>query len=337
METQVALETNSKPKKSKKSLAVIIISAVILILVVLTFLVSSFLFKFAIKRSDGFDSLPPLTKLSYEDELVLEANLEELHKDRDDMLSGQGLEEVKISSFDGAILSADLISQKDNPSHNWAICVHGYRCDRREGEEFGTFYNKLGYNVLCPDLRGHGKSEGDYIGAGWLDRKDLISWISYIISRDKDAKIILHGLSMGASSVLMACGDEELPSNVVLAVSDCAYTSAWEIFSKELRESYHLPSFPIMNVASGICKSKAGYSFKEASALNQVKSSRVPILFIHGDADDFVPYEMGERLYNACSSEKDFFVAKNAGHAQAYKLYKDEYFKRVEEFISRYI
>ena len=177
------------------------------------------------------------------------------------------------------------------------------------------FYN-MGYNVMIPDLRGHGESEGDYIGMGWDDRKDIMNLIDYIIAEDSKAEIVLFGVSMGAATVMMVSG-EELPSNVKAVIEDCGYTSAWDQFAYQLKVLFNLPEFPMMNIADIICKIRAGYFISDASAIKQVKKSVTPTLFIHGDSDSFVPFEMQEELYEACNAEKEKVVIEGAAHAKA--------------------
>ena len=197
-------------------------------------------------------------------------------------------------------------------------------------------YYDMGYNILIPDLRGHGKSEGDYIGMGWFDRLDILKWINLILSYNKDSKIILHGVSMGAATVAMTSG-EALPRNVKAIISDCGYTSVLDQFSHQLKSMYSLPNFPVMNVSSLVTKFKAGYTLKEASTLKQVSKSNTPILYIHGDEDDFVPYKMMDELYNATSSPKEKLTIIGASHARSSKVNPDLYWSTVENFINKYI
>ena len=194
----------------------------------------------------------------------------------------------------------------------------------------------MGYNILIPDLRSHGLSEGNYIGMGWDDRLDIIKWINTILNDDPDAEIVLHGVSMGASTVLMVSG-EEIPSNVKAIIADCGYTSVWDEFSYQLDNLFSLPPFPIMNVSSLVAKIKAGYFLGDASAIKQVKNSKTPILFIHGDEDDFVPYYMMDELYDATNSEKEKLTIKNAGHAKASEIDPETYWTTVSNFINKYI
>ena len=137
-----------------------------------------------------------------------------------------------ITSFDNLKLHSYMVKRKKKTS-KWVIIVHGYGEEGKSDSRKALHFYKMGYNVLIPDLRGNGKSEGDYIGMGWDDRLDIISWANSIIKEDKQAEIVLYGTSMGGSTVLMASG-EDLPSNIKAIISDCAYTSIYDLFDYEL-------------------------------------------------------------------------------------------------------
>ncbi|WP_455538717.1 alpha/beta hydrolase [Terrisporobacter sp.] len=243
-------------------------------------------------------------------------------------------EDVYINSFDNLKLHAYMLKVKG--SHKWAITVHGYTNNAEYMSPIAYKYHTLGYNVLMPDLRGHGSSEGSYIGMGWHDRLDILKWIDLIIKEDKEAEILLHGISMGAATVMMVSG-EELPKNVKVIIEDCGYTSVRDEFAYKLKGMFKLPSFPVLNFFSIITKIKDNYYISEASAVKQLQKAKVPILFIHGDKDKFVPYYMLDEVYNACSSKKDKLIVKGAGHAKSEKLNSDLYWKKVLEFIKPYI
>ncbi|MDF2988637.1 MAG: alpha/beta superfamily hydrolase, partial [Eubacterium sp.] len=136
--------------------------------------------------------------------------------------------------------------------------------------------------------------------------------------------------------VLMTSG-ENLPSAVKAIVSDCAYTSVKAELEYQLKRMYNLPSFPLLNSTSLLSKIRAGYSFEEASALEQVKKSKTPTLFIHGDADEFVPYSMVHQLYEACSSPKDLLTVPGAGHGTAFDTDIAGYKAKVREFVEKYV
>ena len=162
----------------------------------------------------------------------------------------------------------------DNNSNIWAIVIHGYYGKGQDMVYFAKEYYNRGYNVLVVDLRGHGQSQGDYIGMGWHDRLDIIDWTNYIINKNPNSKIILHGVSMGAATVMMSTG-EELPVNVKVAIEDCGYTSIWDEFEMRLKILYNLPAFPALNAASAVCKIiRAGYILEEGSCVEQVKNQK---------------------------------------------------------------
>jgi hypothetical protein len=249
----------------------------------------------------------------------------------------QGFKDVSIESEDGLDLHGYYLEAEEITTKT-AIIVHGYSGKSKDMASYAKFYHEtLGYNVLMPDNRGHGLSEGDYIGFGWIDRGDYLGWIDYILKTvGEEAEIILHGVSMGGATVLMTSG-EDLPTNVKAIVSDCAYTSVKAELSYQLKRMYNLPSFPIIESTSLLTKLKAGYFFSEASALDQVAKSNTPTLFIHGDADTFVPFEMVYELYENCSSEKDILIVQGAEHGTAYRSNKIGYETKVTDFINKYV
>ena len=238
-----------------------------------------------------------------------------------------------IESYDKLQLHSYVVTQNSN---KWAIVVHGYGGSGKLMSDKSKYFYDMGYNVLIPDLRGHGKSEGDYIGMGWKDRLDIISWINFIIKENPNAEIVLHGTSMGAATVLMTSG-ENLPSNVKAIVADCAYTSAWDEFSYQLETYLKVPSYYILNVTNMVTKLKAGYSLKEASALECVKKATVPILYIHGDKDKFVPYSMMDKLYDATNSPKEKLTIEGGEHANSDLVSPFLYWLTLEDFLNQYV
>ena len=251
------------------------------------------------------------------------------------LLNKSNYSTVYIESFDKLRLHGYKILN-ENPTDNWVITVHGYTCKGIEMSSYAKNFYDMGYNVLIPDLRGHGESEGKYIGMGWHDRLDILSWIDLIIKNNSNAKIILHGVSMGAATVSMASG-EDLPKNVKAIIADCGYTSVWNQFSHQLKTIYSLPNFPIMNASSITTKLKTGYSLREASTLKQVSKSKTPILVSHGDKDDFVPSHMMDELYNAANCEKEKLTIVGAGHAKSSKVNPDLYWSTIENFINKHL
>lgn len=253
----------------------------------------------------------------------------------------QWLEEIETEilermSFDGLKLSALYIPAQGDSS-KVAILAHGY-ADGADGMlDIAQMYSEeFSFAVLLPDARGFGSSEGDSIGFGWLDRMDYIGWVQEMIDRcGDDAQIVLHGISAGGAAVLMACG-EELPPQVVAAVSDSAYTSAKELLQYQLKEEFSLPYFPAIPAASMVCRLRAGYFLYEASAIDQVEKSAVPTLFIHGSEDMDVPLGMHQRLYDACAAPKEMLAMEGAGHGRAFDVDAGTYQTVVVGFLSEY-
>lgn len=222
-----------------------------------------------------------------------------------------------------------------NSGTKYAIVCHGYTSKAKHMAGFVNKFHSLGYNVLAVDARAHGDSEGTKIGMGWVERFDVIEWIKYIISLEPDAQIILHGVSMGASTVLMASG-EELPKNVKAIIADCGYTSEWDEFRQEA-DVLHIPWFPVLNASSAISKVRDGYDFKQASAVEQVKKSHIPTLFIHGSKDELVPYGMLNELYSAANCEKEILTIQGAGHALSSSVAPELYWNTVETFLKKHL
>ena len=240
-----------------------------------------------------------------------------------------------ITSSDNLKLHAYEV-KNENKTDKWAIVVHGYTSEGKLLSSKAKHLYNMGYNVLVPDLRSHGSSEGDYIGMGWHDRLDIIDWINYIVKNNPNSEIALHGTSMGSATVLMVSG-EKLPSNVKAIVADCGYTSVYDEFSYQLKQLFNLPAFPIMNFSDVVTHIRAGYCLNDASAINQVKKSTTPILYIHGDKDDFVPYYMMDELYNATNSEKEKLTIEGGEHANSDLVNPKLYWSTVNSFLEKYI
>lgn len=251
-------------------------------------------------------------------------------------INNQSFEELEIQSNDGLTLSAQLL-KAHHDTDKVLIAIHGYHSyNLKEYAYYLKFYHDLGFHILLPDNRAHGKSEGKYVGFGWLDRLDCIKWIYKMKDYfDKDLQIVLHGISMGSATVLMASG-EELPNDVKCIISDCGFTSVYDELKHEARNN-QIVSNIILPTATLLSKKRVGYSFKEASTIDQVKKSRTPTLFIHGDQDNFVPTYMAYDLYNACSADKDLLIIEGAKHAESYLVNQELCEKTIVEFMQQYI
>lgn len=213
------------------------------------------------------------------------------------------------------------------------ICFHGYT-SKGMSDYIGLsdYYLKRGYAMLLPDARAHGESEGEYIGFGCLDRKDALVWIHWLIQEvGEDVEIVLHGTSMGGATVLMTSG-LELPAQVKGIVSDCGFTSPKEVFTHVLNSMYHLPAFPVIQGADLINKKLAGYGMDECNAKREVAHAKIPILFIHGSNDTFVPTHMCNEIYDCCASPKKKLIVEGAAHAESYYKDTEKYEQALNEF-----
>jgi fermentation-respiration switch protein FrsA (DUF1100 family) len=258
----------------------------------------------------------------------------------------RGCEIVGLRSGDGLALRGRYLAAPGGGAAT-AILAHGYHGSGGQMSEYARFfYEELHYNVLIPDARGHGLSEGDYAGFGWHERLDWLRWIDW--ARDRAAGtaletggggIVLFGVSMGAATVMMTAG-ETLPPEVKAVIADCGYTSVEEELAYQLKQTYHI-SGPLgswlLKATGRLTRERAGYGFEEASCLAQIKKSKTPTLFIHGDADTYVPFAMVFTLYEAGPPEKDLYIAKGAGHGLAYDTDPEEYRRRVRLFLEKYL
>lgn len=244
-------------------------------------------------------------------------------------------EDVYQTAFDGLKLHAAYFPaiNENSSKKRIVICFHGYTSQGlKDFIGLTDYYFKNGYAMLHPDARAHGDSEGKYIGFGCLDRKDALGWVNWVIEKcGEDVEIILHGISMGGATVLMASG-LELPPQVKGIVSDCAFTSPKEVFTHVLKTMYHIPSFPIMQGAEIMNKKLAGYGMDECNAKREVAKAKVPILFIHGSKDTFVPVRMCHEIYDCCASSKKKLIIEGAAHAESYFKNMPEYEKALDEF-----
>ena len=303
-------------------------------IIVLIFLIILFIATGLITGNFLFDlALNPKSSKSiiFKDEFNEEKELNKLENEK---WLAENAKDIYLQNKKVNLHSYEIKNIKE--SKIWVIAVHGYTDSANFMVPVAKQFLKYGYNVLMPNLRAHGKSEGKYIGMGWLDKDDIILWIDYLIATYGNIKIILYGISIGAATVMMASG-EDLPSNVRMIIEDCGYTSVWDEFAYELKYLFKMPKFPALYNANIITKIKAGYSLKKASCVKQIKKSKLPILFIHGDKDKFVPFCMLDKLYEAAGEKKEKLVIQGAGHAEASLISPEKYWHTVRKFIKRYI
>ena len=271
----------------------------------------------------------------------------------DSLQQVQALRDYQLTNDQGEELHA-LYVRAAQPTLKTAVIVHGYTDNAVRMLHIGYLYSHImGYNILLPDLHGHGMSGGTEVQMGWKDRLDVLQWTATadeLFGRAVDSlgqahsqstQMVVHGISMGAATTMMVSGEVEQGIHqqpfIKCFVEDCGYTSAWDEFKGELKAQFGLPAFPLLHTASWLCQLEYGWSFQEASALEQVRKCTRPMLFIHGDADTFVPTWMVYPLYEAKPAPKELWIAPGTAHAEAYKDYPVEYTEKVKNFVEKYI
>ncbi len=226
--------------------------------------------------------------------------------------------------------------EAETKSNIYVISCHGFTGLPSQNSIFTRRFLEMGYNVLLPYLRAHGKSEHNYCTMGYLERLDIIDWIDYIIDKNPEAKIVLHGASMGAATVMMATG-ERLPSNVICCIEDCGFTSLCELYNGQIKAKTKIPPFIILNLVNAVSKFKLGCYLYDVSPIDAVRQSQTPTLFIHGDKDNVVPFAMHHPLFKNASCEKEKLVVEGATHAASAYVYPEIYWDAVSKFINKYL
>ncbi len=227
-------------------------------------------------------------------------------------------------------------AQRPAEAQGTAVVVHGYTDNHICFLNLVRMYrDSLNYNVMVPDLHYHGYSEGKAVQMGWFDRLDVKRFGEMAHNIWKNDFMVVHGVSMGAATTMMLSGDE-LPDYYKAFVEDCGYTSVWDQFAHNLKDQFHLGPWPVLNSADIVCQKKYGWSFKEASSVAQLAKCERPMLFIHGDKDDFVPFGDLQKNYDAkVKGYKEMWIAEGSEHAMAYKDHPAEYVAHVRAFLNK--
>ena len=259
----------------------------------------------------------------------------EYFRKADDWYIASAPAETKLINVKGETLVAEVIRQPEE-SHLWAVVCHGYSSRPRCMAKQAMGFYEDGYNCLFPYMRGHRKSAQNHCSMGYYERYDVISWINYIVSIDPECQIVLIGESMGAATTMLVTG-EDLPENVKCAIEDCGFTNAMDQFAGQIGNILHLPKFPFLNAANTYAKLFYGWDFRNCSPVDAVAHSKTPTLFLHGENDTFVPYDMMSILYDACAAEKDIISIPDAEHAEACDVHPEMYWPKAREFVAKYV
>lgn len=326
-------------RKGKKIISIAVfltILSVFFYFVLVNFLVSAALVPSFMQKLQSFERI---TEESYEAQVQtsdIKVNRQLALNETQTWLESVVCQKISAKTKDGYTLIAEEF-MPDVDSHKWALVLHGYTGWKEEMYPFAYWYYEQGYHVIVPDLRCQGESEGDFIGMGWTDHYDCELFIDYILERDSEARIVLHGQSMGAATALMMVGEEDVSENICAVVSDCAYTDAYSMFGEKIEEWFHLPAFPIVDTACFALRLRGGYRLQDASAIQAVTKSKTPTLFIHGEEDAMISVEMTLELYEAAVCPKELLLIEGAGHGQTQDKDPDLYYHTIKEFLERFV
>lgn len=242
--------------------------------------------------------------------------------------------EVVIESLDGLNLHASFITQKEE-THLCVILCHGYSSKRSSMAVFARYYYEHFHAHVCLiDARAHGLSEGSTIGFGYHDRHDLHQWINELkLEYGKQTNFILHGVSMGASTLLYASIDG-YDDSVKGIITDSAFIDLKPIFIRQMKQIYHLPAFPLIYIIEIIMKFGYKLPFDKLNLIKQKDKLLTPCLIIHGTSDRFVPYEMAQILNNIYPVYHQYLSVSNANHALAFAVNPIDYKREIDQFIT---
>ena len=315
-----------------RTLATIVLTSIVttLLLAALSagafvYVVDGYFVDLALERGSGGDPLaPPVIAASLSDPNV---HLPEKPEAKS--------EDWTLRSFDGLHLAATHFSPAA-PIHRWVVLLHGYGRSQADAWDYAEAYIEHGYHVLTPDLRASGKSEGKYVTMGTFESRDVAAWVSRIAEVDPAARVVLHGVSMGGATALLAAGRDDVPQNLVAVIEDSGYTSAEDMFVRKM-ESFNLPASVIMRGMDYMSRKKTGAALSDASALDAVRRMKAPTLFIHGTSDLLVPYSMMQELAAASSApQKEVLTVEGAWHAAAKAKDPENYYRHVFAFADRW-
>lgn len=262
------------------------------------------------------------------------AKYKDVFKESFDFLDSLKSERVYITSFDGLKLAGSYY--KNDVSDTTILLFHGYRSDGRFDFACAVkYYIQMGLNVLVVDQRANGESEGKLITFGIKERRDVVSWSNFINEKYAPKNILLSGVSMGATTVMMA-SNLDLPTNVKGIIADCGFTAAPDIIKKVALQAFKINATPILPVLSVMCKIFGNFSLYDTTTVKALSESDIPIFFIHGKKDGFVPCEMTEESYKAAKADKYICLVEEADHGISFLVDTDNIQRRIADFVKKY-
>ena len=275
-------------------------------------------FSFVIFKKDGWKRFE---EYSYGEQLN---NLSEWIKDKS--------EKTEIENADAKKIPA-LEIKNEHISHSYVIICHQYGGSPYAMEEYAKHFYEMGFNIILPFMRGHGESPYNNISFGWQDAYDIEALVESIVKKDKEAKIALFGVSLGANAVTLAAS-EDLPDNVRLAIADSCYTSIEELMKEYIKNETSFSSLLVSKLTSAFAKDKTGVSLKDADTIKKVRYIELPIMFINGENDTVVPPLLSKKLYENCEAEGvEEVLIENGTHGRNLQADKDSYWADIDMFV----
>lgn len=310
----------------------IVLVWVILAVAALYLLVTWYFFNFACRRSRPGKGVGAQIAAGMDKALV---PYQDMIRQGSDWLDSHPFQEVSITAFDGLTLRGRLYEHPQ--ARGVLVAAHGYRSSGRR--DFGAvcpfYYDHLGCSILLIDQRACGKSEGTYITFGLRERFDLRDWCRFAADRFPGVPLLAGGLSMGASTVLMA--SDILPEPVKVLLADCGYVSPWEELAYVAKQmGKHMPATLLLAGVDMWCRLLAGFRLREWSTVEALAENTRPVFFIHGRADELVPYGSTPRNIAACAAPHALFDGENAGHGLSFCVDPDGYYAAVTAFLKEH-
>jgi len=246
--------------------------------------------------------------------------------------------EFTIKSEFGYLLSCELyeaeLTMNDSEGKKIAILCHGLGYAKYGSLKYAEMFLRLGFSVLVYDHRNHGLSGKAYTSMGYYEKYDLKKVVDWCKKQfGPDCAIVTHGESMGAATVLLHLG---IDSRVNCAIADCAYSDLTQLICHQLKQNYHLPCF-LIPIESLITYLRAGFWYKEISPIKIVSQTTIPVLFVHGKIDSFVPTNMSKQMYSCKPKNKAIYLVAGARHAESYCTDRASYETRVKDFLNKYL
>lgn len=238
-------------------------------------------------------------------------------------------EHIILTSKDGLKLRGEFI---DNNSNKTMIFCHGITVGLIWSIKYIDMFYKTGWNILIYDHRRHGQSEGNYSTYGYFEKEDLDLWVNWVVKKKgKDSIIGLHGESMGAATVLQYI---DINKYVKFIIADCPFSDLMELLGRKVKDDYKGLLYPILYLSNLKSKVIANFDYRWIKPIECVKNSTLPIMFIHGDEDKFVPWDMSVAMYEMKKKGlKKIYIAKGAAHAKSIEVNKKQYEKEVIDFV----